>query len=91
MIVVTDFDVVDVDDFYLTDEKWTENIEDIKELRELAKDGQLYYAYEIDAENYTIYQQMDARQVFIDDTDDIRMICEGEIIGNRHKHCFKSN
>jgi len=93
MIVVTDFGVVDINDFYLIDESWIESngIEDIEELRELAKNDELFYAYEVDAENYAIYQQMDAGQVFIDIDDGIRMICEGEVIGNKHKHAFKSD
>lgn len=93
MIVVTNFDVVNIDDFYLINESWIENnnIDDIEELRELTKNNELFYAYEVDAENYAIYQQMDAGQVFIDIDGGIRMICEGEIIGNKHEHCFKSD
>ena len=91
MIIVTDYDKVDVDDFYLTDEQWIKDnsIDDIEELRELAKNGELYYGYEVDAENYAIYLQMDSGQVFIDDEDCVRMTCEGAIIGNKHKHTFK--
>ncbi len=93
MIIVTDYDKVDIDDFYLTDEKWIKDngVDDIEELRELAKKGELYYGYEVDAENYAIYKQMDSGQVFIDVDDTIRMICEGEVIGNSHKHAFKSD
>ena len=93
MIIVTDYDKVSSDDFYLTDAKWIKDngIEDIEELRKMAKDGELYYGYEVDAENYAIYSQMDSGQVFIDGDDGVRMICEGEVIGNKHKHAFKSD
>ena len=93
MIIVTDYEPVDIDDFYLTDEEWIKNnnITNIEELRELVKAGRLYEAYEVEAECYAIYGQMDAGQVFIDDEDNILMVCESVVIGNKYQHCFKSD
>ena len=93
MIIVTDYNPVDIDDFYLTDKEWIKNndITNIEELRELAKAGRLYEAYEVEAECYAIYGQMDAEQVFIDYEDNILMICESAVIGNKYQHCFKSD
>ena len=87
LIVVTDFDEVPEDDFYLIDDDWIKDnsgIDNIEELRQMAKDGELFFAYVVDAKNYAIYRQMDAEQIMIDGDNNTVMICESEIIGNKH-------
>lgn len=85
-IIVTDWEKVEKDDFYLSKE-WLEDAgeEQMKEARRLQKEGKLYIAYEVGAVHYAIYTQMDASQVFIDSDGDIIMTCEGAVIGNDHK------
>lgn len=86
LIVVTDFEPVPVDDFYLESEDWIESnsIDNIEELRELAKNGELFYAYVVDAKNYAIYWQMDAGQIMIDEDNNEVMKCESVVIGDKH-------
>ena len=90
LIVVTDFEKVPEDDFYLSDE-WAENcsIDNIVELREMAKEGELFIAYVVDAKIYAIYHQMDASQIFIDFDNNEVMSCESAIIGNKHEDVWE--
>ena len=87
-VLVTDWEKVDTDDFYLT-EKWRKSVGDTKEkfaeLKEMAKNGHLYTGYVVEAKNYCIYAQMDAHKVFIDTDMDKMLSCESAIIGNNHK------
>ncbi len=85
LIIVTNHEVVPEDDFYLSDE-WLINggEENIKKARELAKEKQLYYAYEVPAKSYALYHQMDASQILIDDNDDTIVICESAVIDNEY-------
>lgn len=87
LIIVTDWEKVDADDFYLTDE-WakSEDMERIEEARKLQKEGRLYFAYIVDAKNYAIYYQMDADCVYVDDDCNVMLSCESAIIGNSHEH-----
>jgi len=88
LIVVTDFEKVPEDDFYLGD-NWVENISgDIDRLREMAKNGELFYAYVVDAKDYVIYRQMDAHQIIIDFENDEVISCESKIIGDKHKDAW---
>ena len=84
-IIVTDREPVPENDFYLSD-KWLENggAENVKRARELAKEGDLYYAYEVPAKSYALYVQMDAGQIMIDGDGDIVLVCESAVIGNKH-------
>ena len=85
-IMVTDWEKADKDDFYLSEE-WAENAGGrMAEARELAKNGHLFIAYIVPAVHYAIYTQMDATQIFINEHGEEIMSCEGEIIGNNHKH-----
>ncbi len=92
-VMVTDWEKVEVDDFYLTDKGWAENLhpDNLKQAKELAKDNGLYIAYVVPAVHYVIYLQMDARQIFIDGDGDQIMSCEGVVINNKHKRCFSYN
>jgi len=84
LILVTDWEKVEKDDFYLTDDWKKEN--DNTEARELQKEGKLYVAYIVNAVSYAIYTQMDADQVFIDNDGEVILHCESAVIGNNHEH-----
>lgn len=88
LILVTDWDKVEADDFYLIDEKWAkqEGYDDIEKFREFQKEGNLYYGYIVDAVHYAIYKQMDADQVFIDRDGNVLMYCESAIISSPMEH-----
>lgn len=90
-ILVTDWEKVNADDFYLTDEGWAENCnpDSLQQAKELAVNSKLYIGYVIPAVHYAIYQQMDAGQVFIDDSGDEVMPCESAIISNNHEARFE--
>ena len=85
-VIVTDWEEVESDDFYLTDDKWAEYIDEetVKESKELQEVGNLYIGYIVTAKNYVLYSQMDSEQVFIDREGNVIMHCEGCIIGNSH-------
>ena len=87
LILVTNWEKVEKDNFYLTDD-WKENedIESIRNSRELQKDGNLYLAYIVNATSYAVYTEMDADQVFINSDAEIMLRCESAIIDNNHKH-----
>jgi len=92
LILVTNWEKVEDDSFYLTD-KWIENgdKEAIEKARELQKESSLYEAYIVDAKNYAIYSQMDADQVFIDSDDNIILHCESAVINNNHEHRIEAD
>lgn len=56
LILVTDWEKVQADDFYLSDDwaKHTGEIEEITQARELQKEGQLHVAYIVDAKSYAM-------------------------------------
>ena len=88
-IIVTDWEKVSDDDFYLSNEwshsenKYTANI---KKARKLQKNNELFYAYIVNASIYAIYRQMDASQVLVNDDCDVVINCESAIINNNHEH-----
>jgi len=87
MILVTDWEEADEDDFYLSNE-WLDEIGSKahqRQLKKMAKDGDLFIGYEVPAVSYAIYSQMDARQVFIGEDGDVLLNCENAIIGDNHK------
>ena len=88
IIMVTNWEKVEADDFYLTDEKWAKNVnpEDLQLAKELQADGKLYLAYTVSAVHYAIYKTMDASQIFIDDDGNEILSCESAIIEDKHKH-----
>jgi hypothetical protein len=85
LILVTNWEKVEADDFYLSDD-WAKNedIENIEEARKLQKEDNLYRAYIVDAKNYAIYWQMDADEVYVNNDMDIILRAESSVIGNEH-------
>lgn len=89
LILVTDWEKVEKDDFYLNDKKWSKNegVDDLVEKAvELQKEGKLYVAYIVNAVRYAVYTQVDANQVFIDSDGYVVLNCESAVIENNHKH-----
>ena len=81
LIVVTNWEEVEEDDFYLSDD-WIGEVDEyvIEEARKLQKEGKLFYAYIVKAMDFAIYGQMDSDQIFIDEGMDEVMHCETQII-----------
>jgi hypothetical protein len=91
-MIVTDWEEVDPDDFYLSDE-WLDEIggkERQQELINMANNKELFIAYEVPAVSYAQYTQMDAIQVFIDKSGDVVLTCESAVIGNDHEEVWES-
>lgn len=91
MIIVTDWDKVDKDDFYLSNE-WLDEIGTKcrqKELKKMARNEELFLAYEVAAVAYAIYSRMDASQIFIDGDGDIVLDCESVMIGNSYRKVWE--
>ncbi len=87
-VMVTDWELVSKDDFYLTNKDWAEKFdpETLQQAKELQAADGLYVAYIVSASNYCVYKQMDASQIFIDGSETEIMFCESEVIGNNHDH-----
>ncbi len=83
-VVVTDWEKVEKDDFYLSKDWEEEYPEEVKQARELQEEGKLFVAYIVAAVNFAIYSQMDAAQIFIDRGGNEILRCETAII-NREK------
>ncbi len=94
-IVVTNWEEVDINDFYLTDQWLKEsellNDEEIEEIRQMARDKELYIAYEVSAKYYALYRQMDAYQIFINVDGDHMLYCETVNIDNNHCSKWESD
>ena len=85
IIVVTNWERVSPDDFYLSRE-WEESSGyAVYGLKARAKRGELYIAYEVPAKSYALYVQMDASQIIIDREGNHVLSCESAVIGNEHK------
>ena len=88
MIGVTNWEKVEEDDFYLTDDWLKEQLGleqvDIDEVRARAKNGNLYLAYVVSAVDYAVYSQMDAHQIIIDLDFNEVVSCESVVIDNTH-------
>ena len=93
MILVTDWEKVDSDDFYLTPEwaRLQDFDEQVKSAKKLSKQDKLYVGYIVPAVNYAIYREMDAQQVFINEDMDIVLECESAVIGNNHEKRIEYN
>lgn len=92
-IVVTDWEEVEVDDFYLSDE-WISEIgskEKQKELKEMAENNEIFEAFLVDCCNYAVFQQMDSQKVFIDSSRNILLHCESTVIDNDHEEKWKDD
>jgi len=81
LIVVTNWEKVEKDDFYLSKE-WEEEAgkENLKRAKKLQKEGKLYIAYIVNAKDYCIYGQMDSDQIFIDEDQNEVLRCETQVI-----------
>jgi len=93
-VLVTDYEKVKPDDFYLTDEWLVENMGcccDMtpEQVRDMAERGELFEAFVVSALAYCTYRQMDAQMAYVDSDDNIIVYCESEIIGNGYMHCEK--
>lgn len=93
MLLVTNWEEVDPDDFYLTDD-WlikcqglTKN--EARKLRKLAREKGLSIGYEVPATSFAIYVQMDAHQVLINDDGDVLVNCESEVIDTDFREKWK--
>lgn len=86
LIIVTDWERVAGDDFYLSYEWDGEDKENIKSARKLQKEGKLFYGYIVDAKNYAIYWQMDSDGVLIDEDCNVIVHCESSVINDSHEH-----
>ena len=87
-IMVTDWELVDRDNFYLTSKEWAKDRgkENVKRAKELQADNDLYVGYVVSAVNYAIYKTMDARRIFIDSNSNEILSCESEIINSPMGH-----
>jgi len=83
IIVCTNYEKVDKDDFYLSKD-WEEEAgkENLKRARKLQKKGNLFIAYKVPAKSLCLYQQMDANQIFINFSGETIIQCETVVIGN---------
>ena len=86
LILVSSWEQVELDSFYLTKEWDNEDEDTKKEARQLAKEGKLYYGYIVRAKDYAIYCQMDADEVFIDGDGNVIISAESQVIDNEHTH-----
>lgn len=88
-ILVSNWDEVEKDNFYLSN-KWGKDsygrLDEVKQGRKLQKEGELYYGYIVDAKNYAIYYQLDANEVLINGDGEVIIQGESQVIDNDHKH-----
>ncbi len=85
-VLVTDWEHVAGDDFYISYKYTGEEKETIKEARKLQREGKLYYGYIVEALAYCVYYQMDSHAVLIDKDSNVIINCESSVINNQHKH-----
>ena len=86
MILVTDWEKVEKDDFYLSDDWLRDDADGVERARVLQEQGKLFVAYIVNAVDYAVYYKMECSKVFIDDDCDRVLLCESDIIGNDHQH-----
>lgn len=92
-IVVTDWEEIEVDDFYLSDE-WISEIgskENQKELKEMAENNKLFEAFLVDGSDFAVFIQMDAHKVFINEDKEIMLHCESAVIDNDFEEKWKDD
>lgn len=89
-VIVTNWEEVETDNFYLTDKGWAKNIdkETMERAKKLQAEGHLYYGYVVSAVVFLTYKQMDAGEVFINEDGECIMECEGEVIDNEYEDAF---
>ena len=89
MILVSNWEKVDKDDFYLSDNWKGEEKEKKEEAKALQEKDNLYLAYIVIAKSYALYSQMDAEQVFINSDGDVILHFPGESVVIDNKHDYK--
>jgi len=85
LILVSNYEEVENDDFYLEEEWLKEECktkEEIKEIKEMQKEGKLYYGYIVSALTFALHNQMDAQQVIMDKDANVLIDCESQVIDN---------
>lgn len=82
MIVVTNWELVDEDDFYLSKDWANKEEKKYKHIKKLHKQAELFIAYEVPALSYALYNTMDAHKIFIDGSGNKVLDCESHIINN---------
>lgn len=88
-ILVTNWEKVDKDEFYLNNEWGKSNydrLDEVKQARKLQKEGHLFYGYICKAKDYALYYQLDANMVLINGDCDVIVEGESHVIGNDHTH-----
>lgn len=84
-IIVTNWEKVSPEDFYLQDEwlarEQDKTQEESQKIRQDAKDGKIYQAYIVPALSYALYWQMDATSVYINSEWDEVVNAESAVIG----------
>ena len=92
LIVVTDWEETEHDNFYLTEE-WLKNYghsqKEARALRKRAKNGELCDAWLVRASHYAIYSQMDAQFIIIDKDGNRVVSGESDVIGNEHNEAWE--
>lgn len=90
-ILATDWELVEKDDFYLSDD-WKEEDKDTKEkAKKLAGFERLYRAYICNPVSYCVSNQIDANEVYINNDFDIIIRCETTIINTNMQKCIEYN
>jgi len=90
-LLVTDYEKVNPNAFYLTDwwlEKGTNCCCEMtpQQIRDMAKRGELFEAFIVSAASYDLYPRTDSQMVYIDRDSNVIVHCEPSIIENGHKH-----
>jgi len=92
-VIVTDWEAVDEDDFYLQDDWGVKHHGMSKKtmagLRRQAKNGKLFKAYRVAAVTYCVYREMDAQSLIINEDREELIEGEGAVIGNEHKDVWE--
>ena len=89
LIMVTDWEKAEKDDFYLTKD-WEKEVgkDNIRIAKKLQKEGGLYIAYIVNAKDYCLYGQIDSDQIFIDISGNEILRCETQVIGTDFEDKF---
>lgn len=94
-ILVTNWDTVDSDDWYLSDENKKNELKENGDTDQytkalaLQKEDKLYEAFIVGAVDYAIYYQMDSNKVFINRDWDIILEAGSSVISNEYKEAIE--
>ncbi len=94
MILVSNWEQVEKDDFYLSDE-WGKDeygrLDNTREARDLQRENDLFFGYIVKAIDYAIYAQMDSSEVLINSSGEVIVNCETQVIDNDHEYKVEYN